>query len=112
MRSFTKTFFLSALLSLSLAGACSKKSNTAEPVTPNGAAGGSAEGTSPADCPAGGQPQAEGVACGAIYKGCCFADAAAACATAGCGDQCVQAESMPVQVSCPDTTGEPAPAPN
>jgi hypothetical protein len=110
MRSFTKILFLSAFLTFSGA-ACSKKSNTAEPVTPSGATGGSAEGTAGESCPAGGQPQAEGVACGAIYKACCFPDAAAACAAAGCAEQCVQAESLPVQVSCPDTGAEPAPAP-
>lgn len=88
---------------LALAG-CSKKSTTAEPVTPSGA--------TPAACPAGGQPQAEGVSCGAIYKGCCFPDAAAACAAGGCGEQCVQAESLPVQVSCPgDAESSSAPTP-
>lgn len=107
MHSFLKILCLSAFLSLA---GCSKKSNTAEPVTPNGAEGGSAEGSTQASCPEGGQPQAEGVTCGAIYKGCCFADAATACATAGCGDKCVQAESMPVQVSCQEGDAA-APAP-
>src|SRR5262245_61335081 len=109
MRSFPKIFLLSAFLSLSLAG-CSKKSNTAEPVTPSSVPLGSTEGTPPLNCPEGGMPQAEGLACGAIYKGCCFPDSIAACASAGCSETCIQAESMPVQVSCSDAITQPAPA--
>lgn len=99
MRTFIKLFFLATLAT---AGACGGKSKAAEPEVPAGTTGGSAEGTQDTACPDGGTAQAEGVTCGATYKGCCYADAAAACTAAGCGESCVQAESMPVQVSCPD----------
>jgi hypothetical protein len=85
--------------------ACSKKANSPAPVTPT-----PADATMMASCPAGGTPQADSPSCGAVYKGCCFADPAAACAASSCGDKCVQQESMPVQVSCPGEE-EPAAAP-
>ncbi len=105
MRTFIKLLLLSTL-----AFGCSKKSTSPEPAAPTGAEGGSAEGTVLAgSCKAGGAPQAEGAACAAIFEGCCYPDPAAACAAAGCADTCVQAESLPVQVSCPGT--EPATSP-
>lgn len=91
-----KKLVLIALLSIAL-GACSKKESAPAPAAPTA--------VSPS-CSAGGTPQAEAKECGAVFQGCCFADGAAACAAAGCGDQCLQQESWPVQVSCaaPATT--------
>lgn len=83
------------LLSLS---ACSKKDSAPAPLAPG-------EPSAIQTCPAGSVPQAESKDakdCGAVFNGCCFADGAAACAAAGCGDQCLQKESYPVQVACPD----------
>ncbi len=78
-----------ALLSIALS-ACSKN-DVAPPTTPSAVT---------PSCPAGGTPRAEAKECGAVFQECCFADGAAACAAAGCGDQCLQQESWPVQVSC------------
>lgn len=72
-------------------GACSKKDAAPPPATPTAVV---------PSCPAGGTPRAEAKECGAVFQGCCFADGAAACAAAGCADQCLQQESWPVQVSC------------
>jgi hypothetical protein len=109
MRILTKLFFLAALAT---AGACGGKSKSPEPMAPAGSNGGSADGTQQTVCASGGSPQAEGTACGAVFKGCCYADAPTACAAAGCAEGCVQAESMPVQVSCPDAAAQPPTAPN
>lgn len=100
MQTFFKLLFLSTL---TFAAACSK--NSPDSNTPQGTEGGSAASVTEAGaCKAGGSPQTEGAACGATYEGCCYPDAAAACAAAGCAEGCVQAESMPVQVSCPGGT--------
>ena len=96
MRTALTLLFLSTL-----AIGCSKKDNMAAPVTPDT--------TVAKSCPTGGEAQAEGVVCsGATFDGCCFPDAMSACAAAGCADTCVQAETMPVQVSCPADEGAPA----
>lgn len=81
---------LTAVLLFIALGACSKN-DAAPPTTPAVVA---------PSCAAGGTPRAEAKECGAVFEGCCFADGAAACAAAGCGDQCLQQESWPVQVSC------------
>lgn len=112
MRTFIKLFFLATIATAGVtAGACGGKSKAAEEPTPSGVAGGSADGTQDTVCANGGtpagSPDAQTAACGATYKGCCYADAAAACAAAGCAENCVQAESMPVQVSCPESTEQP-----
>ena len=54
-------------------------------------------------CPEGGVPPVagpEGVPenCAVLFEGCCFAESAAACRAAGCGDQCEVQESYPGQV--------------
>jgi hypothetical protein len=105
MRTFIKLLFLSALVT----AGCSKKSNSPEPAAPTGAEGGSADTVLAGTCKDGGSPQAEGATCAAIFEGCCYPDPAAACAAAGCAEDCIQAESLPVQVSCPAKTDAPAP---
>lgn len=109
MRTFIKLFLFATLAT---AGACGGKSKAAaEEPTPSGAAGGSADGTQDTVCENGGTPagtpDAQTASCGATYKGCCYVDAAAACTAAGCAENCVQAESMPVQVSCPESAEQP-----
>jgi hypothetical protein len=55
-------------------------------------------------CADGGWPQPKGEiakGCEAIHGGCCYPDAASACAAAGCAaDSCTVMESYPAQVSC------------
>jgi hypothetical protein len=96
-----------SLLFVLAVASCSKKASAPAPATPVDPA----SGTMVASCPAGGSPQSDAPACGAVYKGCCFADATAACAASGCGDKCLQQESMPVQVACPGEEVAPAQAP-
>lgn len=100
MRTFLKLFFLTAIAA---AGACGGKSKAAEEPTPSG------DNSKAPVCGPGGTPVGSPatVVCGATYDGCCYSAAATACAAAGCAENCIQAESMPVQVSCPAEVVQP-----
>jgi len=43
--------------------------------------------------------------CGYVLNGRCFASSEVACSCAGCVDECITADSVPVQVSCPTDGG-------
>lgn len=57
---------------------------------------------SDAECPASatGTLEERPAACDVVHEGCCFADSTAACAYAGCPDECDILRTDPGQVEC------------
>lgn len=50
--------------------------------------------------------------CAYLLNGRCFTSSEVACACAGCVDECITADSVPVQVSCPTDAGATPPISN
>src|SRR5690349_641013 len=105
-RSLCISLFTSTALLFACGGSDGALGEGSQPITGDEATEGD-DASNPAACELGTAP-ASADDCQAVAKGLCFSTAAAACACAGCSeDNCLVAESFPVQVSCQSGGDDP-----
>jgi hypothetical protein len=97
-----QTLLLGSLLALGLAGCGASPQSIGETEQPITANDGTEDSEGAQACALGSDPgTASTEECQATARGLCFATTEAACACAGCGgDECILAESFPVQAFC------------